>query len=87
MRTSTALAFALALASASLLQAPSAEAANANQPYQNVDKSNDKGNDTGDSKVETLNNAQSDRNYVGQNKADQGNNGQPTVSAPPVVQK
>ena len=49
------------------LAAGTAVAANVNQPYQNVDKSNDKGNDTGDSKVGALNNAQTDQNYKGQN--------------------
>jgi hypothetical protein len=38
-------------------------AANAGAPYTNVDPSNDRGNDTGDSKVEGLNKTQSDQNY------------------------
>lgn len=37
-------------------------AANANQPYQNVDHSNDAGNNTGDSKVDALNRGQLDQN-------------------------
>lgn len=39
-----------------------AMAANADQPHQNVDKRNDAGNDTGDSRVESLNRGQLDRN-------------------------
>jgi hypothetical protein len=39
-----------------------APAANADQPYQNIDPSNDAGNDTGDSKVEGLNRGQLDEN-------------------------
>ncbi len=56
MRVST-----IALLGFPLLTAMStaAMAANVNQPYQNVDRTNDKGNDTGDSKVESLNGAQS----------------------------
>ena len=46
--------------------APSmAHAANANNPYGNVDHSNDMGNDTGDSQVEGLNAQQLDENYRG----------------------
>ena len=37
-------------------------AANADQPYQNVDKSNDKGNSTGNARVEDLNRGQLDQN-------------------------
>ncbi len=40
-------------------------AANADNPYGNVDKRNDKGNDTGDGKVDTLNSGQLNRNYTG----------------------
>jgi hypothetical protein len=36
--------------------------ANADHPYQNVDPSNDKGNNTGDAKVEDLNASQLDEN-------------------------
>ena len=58
------------LASAAVLAlaafgAPSAQAANARKPYANVDRSNDKGNDTGDSQVDRLNDMQLDRNYSG----------------------
>ncbi|HEY4172041.1 MAG TPA: hypothetical protein VGM42_03370 [Rhodopila sp.] len=46
--------------------APSqAHAANANNPYGNVDHRNDMGNDTGDSQVEGLNAQQLDENYRG----------------------
>jgi hypothetical protein len=37
-------------------------AANADAPYSNVDKSNDRGNDTGDSRVDSLNRSQLDEN-------------------------
>jgi hypothetical protein len=42
-----------------------AHAANANNPYGNVDHSNDMGNDTGDSRVEGLNAQQLNENYRG----------------------
>jgi hypothetical protein len=46
--------------------APSgAYAAHAGDPYGNVDHSNDKGNDTGDSRVDGLNAGQSNQNYRG----------------------
>ena len=38
-------------------------AAHAGAPYTNVDPSNDRGNDTGDSQVEGLNQRQLDQNY------------------------
>ncbi|GAC1346135.1 MAG: hypothetical protein NVSMB18_27510 [Acetobacteraceae bacterium] len=37
-------------------------AANADQPYQNIDKRNDAGNSTGDAKVDALNRGQLDQN-------------------------
>ena len=37
-------------------------AANADHPYENVNKANDKGNGTGDSRVEDLNKAQLNEN-------------------------
>ena len=52
----------LALGTALTLAPGQVQAANADHPYQKVDKSNDKGNDTGDSKVESLNAAQLDEN-------------------------
>jgi hypothetical protein len=51
-----ALAVGIGLAPAPLL------AANADQPYQNVDKRNDAGNSTGNGQVERLNNGQLDQN-------------------------
>lgn len=53
-------AFALALSAA-----PAAMAANAKMPYKNIDRSNDAGNNTGDSEVDKLNSAQLDQNYKG----------------------
>lgn len=55
------LASALMLAGLAAVATPSAEAANARNPYGNVDKRNDKGNDTGDAQVERLNAMQLDR--------------------------
>ena len=63
----------LALGTAVALAPGQGRAANAGHPYQNVDHSNDKGNDTGDSKVEGLNAAQLDENQ------------KPPVHAPSVV--
>jgi len=42
-----------------------AHAANASNPYGNIDHSNDMGNDTGDSRVEGLNAQQLNENYRG----------------------
>lgn len=38
-------------------------AANANAPYSNINPSNDRGNDTGDSQIEGLNASQLNQNY------------------------
>ncbi|MBN8896608.1 MAG: hypothetical protein BGO51_17260 [Rhodospirillales bacterium 69-11] len=46
------------------LAAP-AFAANADHPYNNVDKRNDAGNKTGDSRVDNLNRGQLNENYKG----------------------
>jgi len=46
----------------SLIAAVPALAANAEAPSQNVDKSNDAGNSTGDDKVDSLNKGQLDEN-------------------------
>ncbi len=42
-----------------------ARAANADNPYGNIDHSNDAGNNTGDSQVDGLNKSQLNRNYQG----------------------
>ncbi|WP_158741998.1 hypothetical protein [Acidisphaera sp. L21] len=56
---------ALALAGALALAAPlAAHAANADHPYQNVDRRNDAGNNTGDSQVDRLNQSQLDNNGI-----------------------
>ena len=57
-----------------------ARAAHAGAPYTNVDKRNDAGNDTGDSAVDQLNAAQSDRNYYQTHPAPVP--GAPTIIAP-----
>jgi hypothetical protein len=69
-------AFALAGA-----MAPGAHAANADNPYGNVDHSNDAGNDTGDSRVEGLNSRQLDGNYKGTYQVHP--QGGPTMNVPP----
>ena len=58
-------AIALAFAPALAFTPSPALAAHAGAPYTNVDPSNDKGNDTGDSKVEGLNGGQLNENYHG----------------------
>ena len=60
MKTALLLSM-LAAGSFALASAPAC-AANADHPYQNVDPSNDKGNDTGDSQVDKLNSGQLDEN-------------------------
>jgi hypothetical protein len=55
----TLLAFASGLA----FVPQSAMAAHAGAPYTNVDSRNDRGNDTGDSQIEGLNQSQLDQNY------------------------
>ena len=66
MRTPTWLfAAATAIGGVAVATAPSAWAAHAGAPYSNVDHSNDMGNDTGDSRVDSLNAGQTDENYRG----------------------
>jgi len=69
-------AFALAGALPSV-----AHAANADNPYGNIDHSNDNGNNTGDSRVEGLNGQQMDGNYKGAYQAHP--QGGPPVNVPP----
>lgn len=57
--------YASLTALALLAAAPSAHAANARNPYGNVDRRNDAGNDTGNSQVDRLNDMQLNRNYTG----------------------
>jgi hypothetical protein len=59
------LAAALAAFGTPALTHSPAQAANADAPYSNVDRSNDAGNNTGDSRVDTLNAGQLNRNYKG----------------------
>jgi hypothetical protein len=56
------LTAALALAAAVATAPAGVRAANADHPYENIDKRNDAGNDTGDSQVESLNRGQLDEN-------------------------
>ena len=53
----------LALASGLAFAPRPALAAHAGAPYTNVDPSNDRGNDTGDSQIEGLNQRQLNQNY------------------------
>jgi hypothetical protein len=66
----TALFAALALVAVPAVVPSVAHAAHAGAPYKNVDKKNDAGNDTGDSKVDELNAQQLNQNYRGQNPGD-----------------
>jgi len=67
----TVMLAAFALVAAPTLLPSVAHAAHAGTPYKNVDKKNDAGNDTGDSKVDQLNEQQLNQNYQGQNPGDQ----------------
>jgi hypothetical protein len=78
------LAWALVAVPALAVSAPAALAANADAPYQNIDHSNDKGNDTGDSQVEGLNNGQLNGNYTGPVQMRTPAAGAPVVMAPVV---
>jgi hypothetical protein len=80
------LLLALALVTAPALAASSsgALAANADAPYQNVDHSNDKGNDTGDSQVDGLNKGQLNENYTGPVQMRTPAAGAPVVMVPVV---
>jgi hypothetical protein len=60
-----ASAFALVMGIGFLLSPMPAMAAHAGAPYANVDRSNDLGNDTGDSRVDSLNSAQLNENDRG----------------------
>jgi hypothetical protein len=60
-----ASAFALVMGIGYLLMPMQALAAHAGAPYTNVDHSNDIGNDTGDSRVDSLNSGQLNQIYHG----------------------
>lgn len=62
---------AFALVAVPALMPSVAHAAHAGAPYKNVNKKTDKGNDTGDSKVDQLNAQQLNENYQGGNPGDQ----------------
>jgi len=83
MMKTAALLSAVALAAGVAMAPAVCYAANAGSPYSNVNKQNDRGNDTGDSKVDSLNNAQTNQNYQGQNPGNQSSVGQPPASAAP----
>ena len=62
-----------------------AYAANADNPYGNIDHSNDNGNDTGDSRVEGLNGRQLDGNYKGAYQAHPQSGPAMNVPPPPTT--
>ncbi len=76
-------AMTLAIA-ATASMAPVAQAANADNPYGNVDKRNDKGNDTGDSQVDKLNSGQLNQNYTGPTTDRNAGQGAPTPAVSPA---
>jgi hypothetical protein len=82
MKIATLLSAFILAASVALVPAAS-HAAHAGDPDKNVDKRIDRGNDTGDSKVDELNNAQTNHNYNSQNPADQNRIGQPSGGVEP----
>ncbi|HEY1411118.1 MAG TPA: hypothetical protein VGF36_03215 [Rhodopila sp.] len=80
----------LGLGAALAAGTPAARAADANNPYGNVDHSNDAGNDTGDSRVDALNRNQLDKTYQGTWQLQTPSDGglvvpaQPNMVAPPA---
>ena len=85
IRSISAAAFAATLVAAGLAAAPSpAHAANARNPYGNVDRRNDAGNDTGNSETDRLNSMQLDQNYRGPTYAP-GQPPPPAMAAPAPV--
>lgn len=65
MRPATIASAALLAATLGALAAPPAQAANARNPYGNVNPRTDAGNDTGNWQTDRLNDAQLGRNYPG----------------------
>ena len=77
-------AMAFALVPAFALTPSPVFAAHAGAPYDNVDHSNDMGNDTGDSKVDGLNAGQLNQNYHGPVQLRQPATTPPVIQAPAV---
>jgi hypothetical protein len=77
--------FTFGIGSATVLVSTDLFAANADNPYGNVDHHNDAGNDTGDNRVDQLNNGQLNGNYQGtvQPRAPSGPPGVVAVPPPP----
>ncbi len=85
MKTLTLLrALAIAAAPALALSPSMAFAAHADAPYRNVDRSNDMGNDTGNSRVEGLNDQQRNENYRGPLELRAPATNPPTTQTPPA---
>ena len=74
---------AIAIVPAFVLAPTAVFAAHAGAPYTNVDHSNDMGNDTGDSQVESLNAGQLNENYQGPVELRAPAAGQQTAPTPP----
>ena len=83
MKMILAAASVAALGLGTVLAPSGAYAANANNPYGNVDHRNDMGNDTGDSRVEGLNSAQLNQNYSGPVQLRAPAMAPPTAATPP----
>ena len=85
MKTLTLLrALAIAAAPAWALSPSMVFAAHADAPYRNVDRSNDMGNDTGNSRVEGLNDQQLNENYRGPLDLRAPATNPPTARTPPA---
>jgi len=77
-------ALAVAVTPAFVLAPSAGHAAHAGDPYSNVDHSNDRGNDTGDSRVEGLNGGQLNENYRGPLELRAPSSNPPMAQTPPA---
>jgi hypothetical protein len=77
-------ALAIAAAPALAFSPNTGSAAHAGATYRNVDRSNDTGNDTGDSRVEGLNDQQLNEDYHGPLELRAPASHPPTAQTPPV---
>ncbi len=85
MKTLTLLrALAIAAVPALALSPNTGSAAHAGAPYRDVDRSNDTGNDTGDARVEGLNDQQRDEDYRGPLELRAPASHPPTAQTPPA---
>jgi hypothetical protein len=77
-------ALAIAAVPALALSPNTGSAAHAGAPYRDVDRSNDTGNDTGDARVEGLNDQQRDEDYRGPLELRAPASHPPTAQTPPA---